>query len=145
MTFLRILPVILAALLLAAHFFRAGQGGLALVSAGAPMILLTGRLWAVRIIQILLLAASLVWFQATFEFVGIRQALGLPWTRLAAKLGCGSALYRRFGYSSGKRKDQKSSGRRYHDPDPPRGGLYPDYDIAGNYSGESFFPHSSSG
>jgi len=92
MVIFRILPVLLAALLLAAHFFRAGQGGLALVSAGAPMILLTGRLWAVRILQILLLVASLVWFQATLEFVGIRQALGLPWTRLALILGTVAAF-----------------------------------------------------
>jgi len=87
MTLLRLLPVILSALLLGAHFYRGGNVGLAIVSGSVPFILLFRRKWVTYAVSGLLLVGALVWLEVTFAFVHIRQALGLPWVRLAVILG----------------------------------------------------------
>lgn len=92
MTVLRLLPVLLSALLIAAHFFRAGNIGLAVVSTSAPLMLLMNRRWVIYVISGMLLLGALVWIEATFTFIHIRQALGMPWARLGAILGSVTVL-----------------------------------------------------
>ncbi len=92
MNFLRLFPVLLSALLLGAHFYRAGQLPLVLVVLAAPTILFFRRPWAARIIQIGLIAGGLEWARTMVGLVMARQAMGAPWTRLALILGAVSVL-----------------------------------------------------
>jgi len=87
MNFLRLLPVLLSVLLLGAHFFRAGQLPLVLVTLTIPAILLIRRPWAVRIVQVGLIAGGFEWARTTVHLVIERQAIGEPWIRLALILG----------------------------------------------------------
>jgi hypothetical protein len=87
MTFVRLLPVILSALVLAAHFLRGGHLGLVLISLAALLILLVREAWAARLVQALLLLGSLEWIRTMLHLMGERRSLGEPWMRMAAILG----------------------------------------------------------
>ena len=86
MTLLRLLPPVLAALLLAAHFYRADN----LVLAGAALalvgLLLVPRAWAARVVQVGLVAGAVEWLLTLWRLVEMRQAMGQPYARLAAIL-----------------------------------------------------------
>lgn len=84
---LRLIPVILSAILLAAHFSRAGLPALSLVALGLPLLLLVRRPWAARAIQLALVLGGLEWLRAAWGYVRQRMALGEPWTRLLVILG----------------------------------------------------------
>ncbi len=87
MIFLRLSPVFLSILLLAAHFYRAGLVVLVLIILLSPFMLFVRKPLAVRIIQIELVLGGLEWIRTIVNFVQIRQAHGMPWTRLAVILG----------------------------------------------------------
>ncbi len=87
MDFVRLLPVILSALLMAAHFSRADNVALVLLSLAFPLILLWRRPWAARLTQVTLAVASLEWIRTAIVIAGRRQAAGEPWTRMAIILG----------------------------------------------------------
>jgi hypothetical protein len=76
----------LAALLLAAHFFRAGQLALAAVSVGALALLAVPRAWSARLLQAALVVGALEWLRTLAAFAATRVALGQPWLRLAVIL-----------------------------------------------------------
>jgi len=84
---LRLLPAALAALLLAAHFYRARQ--LVLMAAALALLVLVfvARRRAVRVAQLGLVAGALEWLRTLLSFAGLRAAHGAPWTRLAWILG----------------------------------------------------------
>ncbi len=92
MNFVRLLPVFLSILLLAAHFYRAGLAVLVIIILISPFVLFVRKPWAVRIIQMELVLGGLEWIRAIFNFVQIRQAHGMPWTRLAVILGAVSLI-----------------------------------------------------
>lgn len=92
MDFVRLLPVILSALLMAAHFSRADNVALVLLSLAFPLILLWRRPWVARLTQVTLAVASLEWIRTAIVIAGRRQADGEPWTRMAIILGCVAAL-----------------------------------------------------
>ena len=83
---LAILPA-LAFLVLATHFFRAGDLALSAASVLFLPLLFVPRRWAARLVQAGLLAGTVVWVRALGEFAGQRRAMGLPYTRLAVILG----------------------------------------------------------
>ncbi len=85
-------PAALSLLMLAAHFWRAGRSGIALFFLAAVGLLFSGKRWAVRTLQTLLAAGTLVWVCALWRLAGMRRAEGLPWIRLAFILG-GVALF----------------------------------------------------
>jgi hypothetical protein len=87
MNVLRLVPVILSAVLLAAHFSRANQTGLAIVCLLFPFLLLIKRRWVAIVFQVLLLLAAMEWIQTTLRIVHIRQSNGEAWTRLVIILG----------------------------------------------------------
>ena len=87
MTVVRLLPVALAFLLLAAHFSRAGVPALSVVALLVPVLLLVRRRWAALVLQALLLAGAAEWVRTIFVYVGIRKAAGAPWLRLVFILG----------------------------------------------------------
>jgi prepilin signal peptidase PulO-like enzyme (type II secretory pathway) len=77
----------LAFLVLAAHFFRAGDLAFFVVALLFLPLLFVPRRWAARLVEAGLLAGTVVWVRALGEFAGQRRAMGLPYTRLAAILG----------------------------------------------------------
>lgn len=92
MNIIRLVPVFLSFLLIAAHFQRAGMTAIAIGCLAAPGMLIFTRGWSVRIVQGLLVLASLEWLRALFYLVSLRQEHGMPWTRLAIILGLVSLL-----------------------------------------------------
>jgi hypothetical protein len=89
---LGLLPVILSALLLAAHFFRAGNlAGLA-VSIGGLALLFVPRAWAARAVQVGLVVGAAEWVRTLFVFAAQRRAMSEPWGRLAVILGAVALL-----------------------------------------------------
>ncbi|MEN8263157.1 MAG: hypothetical protein ABFR82_06810 [Nitrospirota bacterium] len=87
MNFIRLLPVFISILLLAAHFYRAGLIALVFLVLASPFILLTRKPWAARIIQIELVLGGMEWIRTAINFIQIRQSYNMPWTRLAIILG----------------------------------------------------------
>jgi hypothetical protein len=81
------LPPALAALLLAAHFYRAADLVLALAAGALVALLFVRRRWAARLVQIGLVAGSIEWLRTAAGLIATRQALGQPFLRLALILG----------------------------------------------------------
>lgn len=77
----------LSFLVLAAHFFRAGNVPLFVLALCFLPLLVVPRAWAARAIQAGLLAGVVVWIRTLAAFAGQRRAAGLPVTRLALILG----------------------------------------------------------
>jgi len=87
-----ILPTLLAALLLGAHFLRADNYGMTALSLAAPLALLIRRRWAVRIVQILLFAGAVIWISTILNIIEWRQMAGQGWFRAALILGIAAIL-----------------------------------------------------
>lgn len=83
MNVLRLLPVILAFGLLAAHFSRADMLPAVVVSLIIPFLLLIRKPWIARSIQILLLLGALEWIRSMFGYIQVRKEIGDDWGRLA--------------------------------------------------------------
>jgi ABC-type dipeptide/oligopeptide/nickel transport system permease component len=72
----------LAAILLAAHFYRAGHVVPAALSVAALVLLAVPRAWAARVLQLVLVAGALEWLRTLVLFVSARMAAGQPYLRL---------------------------------------------------------------
>lgn len=83
---LRALPAFLACFVLTAHFLRAGQLLMAVMTLVLPWTLLTKRTWALRATQTALAVGVLVWIVTLVGRAQERMAEGKPWLRLAAIL-----------------------------------------------------------
>lgn len=66
---------------------RGGDYGLMAVALAAPLILIKKERWALRIVQLLLLTAVGVWFISLIDFISIRRAMAMPYTRLVIIIG----------------------------------------------------------
>ncbi|HET9982271.1 MAG TPA: hypothetical protein VFQ38_01735 [Longimicrobiales bacterium] len=87
MTFLLLLPVVLSALVLAAHFLRTGNV-LALLAVLALLPLLAvRRRWVATVARVILLLGALVWLWTLARFTLERVAVGQPFLRMVAILG----------------------------------------------------------
>lgn len=89
---LRLIPVILSAMLLAAHFSYAGSSVLVLVALGFPLLLLIRKPWAARTVQLALVLGAAEWLRAVSGYVSQRMEVGEPWIRLVVILGVVAAL-----------------------------------------------------
>ena len=87
MTALLITPVVLSALVLAAHFLRRGEWLPTLASLALLGLLFVRRTWARRVIQLALLAGAAEWARTLAGFVTERRATAEPWLRMAIILG----------------------------------------------------------
>jgi len=87
MNFLRLIPVILSFILLAAHFYRSGQVALTGLCAAVLFLLFLKKNWVPRLFQALLLLGALEWLRSLYYFAAMRIAWDQPWTRLAIILG----------------------------------------------------------
>ncbi|HEX7706831.1 MAG TPA: hypothetical protein VF701_10280 [Thermoanaerobaculia bacterium] len=89
---LRLLPLVLSSLLLAAHFYRAGALIVAIAVAVAPLLLLVRRAWAVHLLQIALFVGAAEWIRTALTIGAMRAAMGQPSVRMFLILS-GVALF----------------------------------------------------
>ncbi len=87
MSFLRLLPVLLSFLLIAAHFYRGGNLAMVLVGLVLPLLLLIPRRWVPPVVTVGLFLAALEWLHTLSAIAGLRMQMGLPWVRMAVILG----------------------------------------------------------
>jgi hypothetical protein len=83
MIIFRLLPVLLSFLLIAAHFSRADQKILVIISLAIPFLLLIKKRVIIRIMQIVLLLAAAEWIRSMLIYIEVRKISGDDWTRLA--------------------------------------------------------------
>ena len=86
---------ILGLLILAAHFLRFGNMGLAITIVAMAGLCFTRFGWARIVCYVALFAGSFLWVQSGIEFVQIRMAVGQPWIRLVVIMGsvCAFSLF----------------------------------------------------
>ncbi|NIP80308.1 MAG: hypothetical protein GWM90_14220 [Gemmatimonadetes bacterium] len=82
MTALSLLPALLATLVLAAHFLRAGNFAVVVVLVAVVPLLGLRRRWVPRLFQVILGLGALEWVRTLFELRRARLALGLPHARM---------------------------------------------------------------
>jgi hypothetical protein len=82
---LLLLPA-LAALLLAAHFYRAGNLYLVAAAVGVIALLAVPRPWAARIVQGALIIGAVEWLRTLAAFAAYRIAMDQPYLRLTVIL-----------------------------------------------------------
>ena len=87
MNFIRLLPVILSLIVLAAHFLRAGLLPLTMILLVLIVLLALRRPWVARLTQLTLLVGAFEWLRTAVFYVLARQRLDMPWGRLAFILG----------------------------------------------------------
>ena len=87
MNILRLLPVFISFLLLAAHFMRAGQTAVMVVLLLLLLLLLVKKYWVPWVIQMTLLLGALEWVRTIMFVAQTRMDQGMPWTRMAVILG----------------------------------------------------------
>ena len=83
MNAIRLLPVILSFLLLAAHFYRAGYPVVTVLCAALPCLLFLREAWVPKLFQVLLVLGALEWLRSLYLLAAMRIAFEQPWTRLA--------------------------------------------------------------
>lgn len=87
MRHLLLIPIVLSALTLGAHFLRAGHPLLALAAVALPLLLVPRSAATLRLMQGLLLLGALEWLRTLAGILELRRALGQPWQRMAVILG----------------------------------------------------------
>jgi hypothetical protein len=83
---------VLSALVLAAHFFRAGQWAGVGASLAIVALLAIPRPWAARAAQAALLLGGAEWMRTLLQLVAERRGVQAPYVRLAVILGAAAAL-----------------------------------------------------
>ena len=84
---LRISLFVTAAILLGAHFLRAGDLALVALCLAAPLLFLYRRRWSLIALQVLAYGAAVTWIAVAVRLVQLRQQSGQPWTVAAIILG----------------------------------------------------------
>ena len=87
MNFVRLLPVILSILLLAAHFFRAGDNLYVLVLLVSLLLLVIKKSWVPWLLQVVLVLGAVEWLRTLMFVAQMRIEFGMPWTRMAIIMG----------------------------------------------------------
>jgi hypothetical protein len=77
----------IAALLLGAHFYRAGGYLLVALCLATPLLFLLRKRWSLILLQLAAYGATAVWLWAAFALVAMRQQVGRPWTAATVILG----------------------------------------------------------
>jgi len=84
---LRISLFIVAALLLGAHFLRAGNLVLVALCVAAPLLFFHRMRWSLIALQLLAYGAAGTWIAVAIQLVQMRQQSGQPWTIAVIILG----------------------------------------------------------
>lgn len=85
-------PAVLSALLLGAHFLRAGSPGAFLACLLSPLLLALREAWVRRVATLLLLMAAGLWIDTALRIGALRRAAGEPCLRMALILGAVAGL-----------------------------------------------------
>ena len=88
----RIILFVAAALLAGAHFLRAGNLGMAVLSLMAPLLFLYRSRWSLVLLQAMAYCAAVNWIAVTVQIVQLRQLEGRSWTAAALILGAVAAF-----------------------------------------------------
>ena len=83
---------VLAALLLGAHYLRAGDLVMVALCLAAPLLFLWRRRWSLILLQTLAYGAAASWVAVALQLVEMRQRTGQGW-KLAAAILAAVALY----------------------------------------------------
>jgi hypothetical protein len=92
MLFLQLVPVILSLVVLAAHFLRQGQPILVFLSLALVGLLAVPRVWAARLLQVVLLLGAAEWVRTVIVLARVRTEHGQPVTRMVIILGAVAVL-----------------------------------------------------
>jgi hypothetical protein len=84
---LRLTPLILSALLMAAHFLREGNYRFVVFTLVVPLLLMTRHRFAFATVQLLLALAAAEWIRTALSIAHERAALGTPTSRMFVILG----------------------------------------------------------
>lgn len=84
---MRIVLFLLAALLMAAHFFRSGNFLLVALCLALPLLFLRKRRSSLLLLQLAAYCAGASWLGAMITLIDLRQQTGRPWTAAAIILG----------------------------------------------------------
>jgi len=87
LNFLRLLPVLISFLLVAAHFLRSGQVIFVSLVLCMPLLLLLRQAWVPRVVQVVLLLAAAEWLRTLVSIAQLRMHTGEDWVRMAVILG----------------------------------------------------------
>jgi len=117
MIFLRLLPVVLSLLLLAAHFYRGDLPAMSAVCLALPALLFLRQAWVPWLLQLVLVLGAAEWLRTLYALASMRIAFEQPWMRLAVILGA-VAL---FTLLSGLVFRSRALQRRYRSTDEGRG------------------------
>ncbi len=83
----KIIPYILTCVLIAAHFMRASNGFMVIVSTLFPLMLFIKKPWVPMISQIFAYLGAGLWLGTTLDIAKERLMMGDDWIRMAAILG----------------------------------------------------------
>jgi hypothetical protein len=92
MMFLRLLPVVLSGILIAAHLLRGGHLLLVAVVLVMLVLLQVRERWVARAAQVMLALAALVWIRTAVALTQERIASHEPWGRMVVILGAVAAV-----------------------------------------------------
>jgi hypothetical protein len=84
---LRYIPIILAAVVMAAHFLRSYNILPMLLSLLAPFLLLIKKRWSLVTLQLLTIPAAFIWLLTLYGIIQQRIFEGRSWTASAIILG----------------------------------------------------------
>lgn len=87
MTALRLTPIILSVVLLAAHWLRGGHLVLAIATLAMPLLLRLRRPWVPMLVQGLLVVGALEWVRTLMVLARQWVLAGESWTRMGIILG----------------------------------------------------------
>jgi hypothetical protein len=79
----RIVLLSISWLLLAAHFSRSNLNIVAVICLLVPLLLFTGKKWALKLIAILTALGAMVWVHTAWKLINSRMASGEDWNRMA--------------------------------------------------------------
>jgi hypothetical protein len=91
----RLIPLILAAVVMAAHFLRSFSLLPMLLCLAVPLLLLVKKRWSLRVVQALTVVFALIWMAALYGIIQERIFEARSWTASAIILG-GVALFTLF-------------------------------------------------
>ena len=118
---LRLLPAVLALLVLGAHFLRAGYLALAALALAVVALLFVRRPWAARAVQGALVLGALEWLRTLALLALERRASGAPYLRMTLILVAVAratptriSVMRRYGAPAARRSLARSVSVRSH-------------------------------
>lgn len=88
-------------LLLSAHFSRADNNILSVITLLIPFLFFIKQAWVTYVLQIIGYLSALIWFYSAYSYIQIRQAAGEDWLRLLIIIGCVGLYSAWTGYRVG--------------------------------------------